>query len=36
MPIGKLVKQSSSGDYAWSYTINAPDGTKCPRQRPAG
>lgn len=35
MPVGKLVKQRNSGDYAWGYTINAPNGTKCPRRRPS-
>ena len=34
-PVGKLTKTGSGGDYAWAYTINAPDGTTCPRTRPA-
>jgi hypothetical protein len=34
MPVGKLVKGKGGGDYAWGYTIEAPDGTKCPRKRP--
>jgi hypothetical protein len=30
-PLGKIVKTGKSGDYAWAYTIDAPDGRSCPR-----
>jgi hypothetical protein len=36
MPVGKLVKGNGNGGYAWGYTIDAPNGTKCPRTRPNG
>jgi hypothetical protein len=35
MSVGKLVKGQGNGNYAWGYTIEAPNGSKCPRTRPS-
>jgi hypothetical protein len=32
-PLGK-VTAGSGGDYAWGYTIDAPNGQSCPRKLP--
>ena len=34
-PRGKLIKTGSNGDYAWAYTIDAQDGSSCPKTRPS-
>jgi hypothetical protein len=34
-PVGRLTQTGAGGDYAWAYTIDAPDGTTCPRTRPS-
>jgi hypothetical protein len=34
-PLGRVVSTGSDDDYAWAYTIDARDGTSCPRSRPS-
>ena len=32
---GGPVRKDESGDYTWAYTIEAKDGTSCPRSLPS-